>query len=178
MMSGKLIDSLPSEKQASGIKAQIYSVIDRIDDGLSYAECDSLSGDSKLRVNINNLEVIGYVGGADMEKFSRFSSYEKIRELRRKASQSMTKIAKRNAIIPDKYDKEWDFPVFISSSESVGTVFMLFRDTSVGATIVSERIGQNGEILTIESKDIKHVHELKILLGGLASFLSAIESDS
>ena len=178
MTAERQLDPLPALNKQAGIKNQIKTAINLIDHGLSYAECTSLSGGSLVRINARDLDITGQVGGADIEKFKTYGSYESISELSRKVSQGMAKVAKKSMIRPIEWDKEWSYPVFIGSSDSVGTVYMLFRDPNIKASIVSARNSADKEILTLESTNIKERSELKVLLGGLASFLSAIEASN
>lgn len=175
MTLNEVVDPLPDAKRSIGIKSQIESVIGQIDHGSSYFKCESLSGHTSVGVDVDQLSIAGSVGGTDMDRLNSLFALEGIEELSSRVSAAMASVACSNETPHAPDDADWHFPVYIGLASSVGTTFMLFRDPAVQAMLASHRMGAEGETLFLESRHVEKPHQLKILLGGLAAFLSAVE---
>ena len=172
MINSELSEPPPAWSGKSS-RQQIDSIISQLDYGLSYTTYNSASGDSFMNVDAHGLKITGEIAGSEMDRLSSMSEFEGISSLRRRVSRGMARIAKLNGVSYD--DHEMAFPVFISPTYA-GTAYMLFRDPAERAIITSKRKGRDNEILSIESFDIEKLYQQKILLGGLAAFLSALET--
>lgn len=167
--SGELVGSKREQKT----RAQFEYIIRQLDTNLSYTHYTTKSGSSNISVNAHELQINGVIGGGEMEHLSRISELEDIFELRRKVSHGMARTAVR-AGGEKSHDYEWDYPAFISPSER-GEAYFMFRDSARTGMIISYREGVDDSLLRIESRDIQDRYEQKVLLGGVAAFLAALE---
>ncbi|HEU4830865.1 MAG TPA: hypothetical protein VFS65_01695 [Candidatus Saccharimonadales bacterium] len=168
-------DSALNQYAKRKVQARFNKIVNYLDKDLTYGRYDSASGGSQLVVNAHDLEIGGYVSGKELENLEQITEYDDVLRLRQDVSESMAKAAFRINGIKSS-DSEFDYPVFISTTDR-GSAYFMFRDSDKNGMITSRREGNDGQVLVIESKNIETRYEQKVLLGGLATFMLALEND-
>jgi hypothetical protein len=122
---------------------------------------------------MHHFMIAGRIAGREMERMTNISQAEEISELRRRVSQAMAEVALLDGVECDDCDLE--YLAFISPTE-FGTAYLLFDDPNKQGMITSRREGDDGEILTIESRNITDTHQQRVLLGGVVELLFNLET--
>ncbi len=158
-----------------GVSAGRYlgSVIEQIGSGLQYADYVNPESNCSVTVNVYDLEIAGEIKQYEIARLLRRPIHESVNILEQRLSNSMWDVAAKHGAALS-LDSGYDFPTFVGTSGS-GAISFMFREPRVRAILIGDRLGSYDDRLRIRSEHIQTTAELRILLGGLATFLTAVE---
>lgn len=153
----------------------LHGVINRLGEGgLLYSDYVNPSSNLYIAVNAHDLEVTGSIRDYEISQLMAPPLHETVGYLEQRVSRAMARAAARLGFgLTD--DPEYDYPVFIAPTDN-GAVSLMFRRPDIYALITGDRPESYDQPLMLQSQLIKRVDELKVLLSGLAVFLTAFET--
>lgn len=165
----------PPIERGLSVGAHLDDFIDRIGEGSLYTSYKNPGRKLYTSVNALDLEIVGEVGYCEIAKLLLPPIHESVGLLEQRISKAMARVAVEYGadLSPDS---EYDYPVFISPAKD-GEIGIMFRDPQIDAMMISRRSRSNQEMLSLESRNIRTVFELLVLLGGFSVFLAAIETN-
>ena len=170
-------ENLPPLDGGLSVGYYLRSVVGRLGDGgLLYTDYVNPDSNCHVAVNAHDLEVVGSIKGYEISQSLLPPLHETVSALEQRVSKAMAWAAVRYGFEHSvSQDPEYDYPVYISPAEG-GAVSLMSRDPNIQAMVIGNRPGSYEQPLRIQSRNIEQIGELRVLLSGLAVFLTATET--